>query len=234
MHEWLEWARGPVFRFAILFMALGMLRLLVLNFLSLRTVARRAGNREIPVGSVLRSTVHWLLPHGRTVAQHPVFTTASVLFHLAMIITPVFLGAHILLWERGLGVSWPALGQPLADALTLIGVATGMILIVQRIFARASRELSRPQDYLLPAVITTIFATGFLAMHPTVNPFTYDSMIFVHVICGNLILVALPFSKLSHALLFPITRLISEMGWHLAPDAGQQVAVALNKEDESI
>ena len=122
MHEWLEWARGPVFRFAFLFMVLGMFRLMALNLLSLRSVARRAGNKEIPVARVLRSTVQWLLPHGGAVSRDPVFTMASVLFHIAMIITPVFLGAHILLWQRGLGVSWPALSQPLADTLTLVGV----------------------------------------------------------------------------------------------------------------
>lgn len=234
MHEWLEWARGPVFRFAFLFMVLGMFRLMALNLLSLRSVARRAGNKEIPVARVLRSTVQWLLPHGGAVSRDPVFTMASVLFHIAMIFTPVFLGAHILLWQRGLGVSWPALSQPLADTLTLVGVAAGLILIVQRIFARASRELSRPQDYLLPVLITTIFASGFLAMHPAVSPFSYDATMLLHVICGNLMIVVLPFSKLSHALLFPITRLISEMAWHLAPDAGQQVAIALNKEGDPI
>ena len=71
-------------------------------------------------------------------------------------------------------------------------------------------------------------------MHPAVSPFSYDATMLVHVICGNLMIVALPFSKLSHALLFPITRLISEMAWHLAPDAGQQVAIALNKESDPI
>jgi len=234
MHEWLEWARGPMFRFAIVFMALGMVRLMVLSALNLRAVAQRAGNKETPLGKVLGSTLRWLVPHGRSVGQHPVVTTASVLFHVAMIITPVFLGAHILLWERGLGVSWPALGQPWVDVLTLVGIAAGAVLIAQRLFARATRELSRPQDYLLPSLIITTFAAGFLAMHPDLNPFAYDSTLFVHVITGNLILVVLPFSKLSHVLLFPITRLVSEMGWHLAPDAGQRVAVTLNKENERV
>ncbi len=234
MHEWLEWARGPFFRFAFLFMTLGILRLVVLNLLSLWTIAQRAGNKTIPIGQVLRNTFQWFLPRGRAFAQHPVFTVASVLFHVAVIIVPVFLAAHILLWERGLGVRWPAIGQPLADALTLLGLTAGVILIVQRIFVRSSRALSRPQDFILPVLITAVFGSGFLAMHPAGNPFAYDPTIFMHVVCGNLIFMVLPFSKLSHAVLFPITRLISEMGWHLAPDAGQRVAVALGKEDQPV
>jgi len=234
MHECLEWARGPLFRFAILFMALGMVRLVVLSILNLRAAIKRAGNKETSLGPVLASTLRWLVPHGGAVGRHPVLTTASVMFHVAMIIIPIFLGAHVLLWERGLGVSWPVLGQTWADVLTLVGAAAGAVLISQRLFVRAARELSRPQDYLLPSLIITTFVAGFLAMHPAINPFAYDSTLFVHVISGNLILVALPFSKLSHALLFPITRLVSEMGWHLAPDAGQRVAVTLNKENERV
>jgi hypothetical protein len=234
MSEWLLWARGPMFRFAILLMVLGMLRLVVLSLFNLTAVARRSGNKRLRVTAVLRDTAGWLIPRGRALTGHPVFTLSSVVFHAATIITPIFLGAHILLWQRGLGVSWPALAQPLADALTLAGIVTGVVLIVQRIFARANRDLSRLQDFLLPVLITIIFATGYLAIHPASDPLPYDAVMLIHVVCGNLLLIALPFSKLSHVMLFPITRLVSEMGWHLAPDAGQRVAVALNKEDQPI
>ena len=37
---------------------------------------------------------------------------------------------------------------------------------------------------------------------------------------GNLIFILIPFTKLSHAVLFPATQLVSEMGWHLAADSG--------------
>jgi len=234
MNDWLLWARGPMFRFAILLMMLGVLRLVVLSLLNLVAVARRSGDNRFPVAAVLRGTAGWLVPRRGALTDHPIFTLASMIFHLAMIITPIFLGAHILLWQRGLGLSWPALAQPLADALTLAGIVTGVVLIVQRVFTRANRDLSRLQDYLLPILITIIFATGYLAMHPASDPLPYETVMLTHVLCGNLLLIALPFSKLSHAMLFPITRLVSEMGWHLAPDAGQRVAVALNKEDQPI
>ncbi|MEE4271682.1 MAG: hypothetical protein V2I67_08410 [Thermoanaerobaculales bacterium] len=234
MNEWLLWARGPMFRFAIMLMMLGMVRLAALNLINLARVAGRSGDKRFPVPAVLRSTAGWLFPRGGALTGHPVFTLSSMIFHLAMIITPIFLGAHILLWERGLGLSWPALAQPLADTLTLAGIVTGLILIVQRMSARSSRDLSRFQDYLLPALITVIFATGYLAIHPGSDPLPYDTVMLIHVVCGNLLLIALPFSKLSHALLFPVTRLASEMGWHLAPDAGRRVAVALDKEDQPI
>ena len=44
----------------------------------------------------------------------------------------------------------------------------------------------------------------------------------------------IPFTKMSHVALFPATQLISDLGWHLKPGAGQQVAIALGKENEPI
>jgi hypothetical protein len=57
---------------------------------------------------------------------------------------------------------------------------------------------------------------------------------FVHVMSGNLVLVMIPFSKLSHAVLFPTTQLVSEMAWHLVPNSGEKVVLSLGKENEPI
>jgi hypothetical protein len=71
-------------------------------------------------------------------------------------------------------------------------------------------------------------------MHPAINPFGYDGTMFVHVMSGNLLFVVMPFTKVSHVALFPATQLVSEIGWHLQPGAGREVALALGKEDEPI
>jgi hypothetical protein len=51
---------------------------------------------------------------------------------------------------------------------------------------------------------------------------------------GNLIFLLVPFTKLSHVALFPATQLVSELGWHLEPGAGQRVAITLGKENQPI
>ena len=157
-----------------------------------------------------------------------------MLFHICIIVTPIFLGAHILLWERGLGISWPAIGNLAADYLTLLAILTGVALLAQRVAARASRAISRPQDYFLPLLLIVPFVTGYLGMHPSLNPFGYNGTMFVHVMSANLIFLLIPFTKMSHVALFPGTQLISEMGWHLKPGGGEQVAIALGKENESL
>ena len=56
----------------------------------------------------------------------------------------------------------------------------------------------------------------------------------VHALSGDLVLILIPFSKLSHMLLLPISHLVSELGWHLVPEAGTRVARALGKEGEPV
>ena len=233
MEDWLRWARGPAFRFSIVLMLLGLLRLAVLNAINIANAVSLAGNKNIPWKKVIGDTSKWLFPY-KTVTSHVVTTIVSILFHVSIIITPLFLGAHILLWNRGIGTSWAALPQVVADYLTLMAIATAIVLFVKRVSAKMTRSMSRPQDYILPLVIAVPFVSGYLAMHPAYNPFDYSATIFIHVMSGNIVMMLIPFSKMSHVVLFPTTQLVSEVAWHLAPGSGEQVALTLGKESDPI
>jgi nitrate reductase gamma subunit len=236
MEQWLEWARGPVFRACFAIMLLGILRVLFLNTVSIVALLSksRKNHRAMAWKPVITATLQWMFPVKKGVEVRAVFSLISMVFHVCIIVTPIFLAAHIMLWERGLGISWPAISNTLADYLTLIGIATGIALFVDRLRSRASRALSRPQDFLLPILLIVPLASGYLAMHPNINPFGYNGTMFVHVMSANLIFVLIPFSKMSHMALFPGTQLVSELGWHLQPGAGQQVALALGKENDPL
>ena len=236
MDAWLEWARGPLFRASLVIMLLGLFRVVFLNTLSLVTLIAKArrNQREVRYRAVLVATLKWMLPFKKAVERRWFFSLTSLVFHVAIIVTPLFLGAHILLWDRGLGLSWPAIGNPAADFLTLLAIGTGLALFVERVGARAARAISRPQDYFWPLLITIPFVSGYLAMHPAINPFGYQATMLVHVLSGDLILILIPFSKLSHIGLFPAAQLVSELGWFLEPESGQRVMTALNKEEEPI
>ena len=94
MEQWLEWARGPIFRFAILFMALGIIRLLALNVLNIVTVIRRAGDKNIPLKTVFAQTVQWLLPCKKMELGQLLFSIISFLFHISVIIVAISAGVN--------------------------------------------------------------------------------------------------------------------------------------------
>jgi nitrate reductase gamma subunit len=233
MEAWIDFARGPLFLFAFSFMVLGLLRVVVLTAIELRRAMRRAGDKNLSKKALLVATVKWLLPVGQ-LRHRFVYSLTSVLFHIAIILVPIFLAGHIALWERGLGISWPALDNRVADGLTLLALVTAAALLLLRLGARATRALSRPQDYLIPLLVALPFASGFLVMHPQLNPFGYQATLLVHVLSGNLVFILMPVTKLSHAVLMPSVQTVAAAGWHFPPDAGSRVATSLGKEGEPV
>jgi nitrate reductase gamma subunit len=233
MESWLEWARGPAFLFALAFMLLGLARHLVLTIWEIARAMYRAGDKTLPYRQIFVTTLKWLFPMEK-LKDRIVLSLTSVSFHIAILIVPIFLGGHIALWARGLGVSWPAIPNLLADVLTIVAIVTAVALVIQRAAARPTRSLSRFQDYVIPLIVAVPFATGFLVMHPALNPFSYEAMLLVHVMSANLLLVLIPITKLSHIALLPTVQLVSEVAWHWPPDAGSRLAVTLGKENEPV
>jgi nitrate reductase gamma subunit len=144
---------------------------------------------------------------------------------------PVFLVGHIALWYRNTELWWPGIPNALADVLTIVEVMAAVALIVQRLSAKPTRELSRFQDYALPLIIALPFVSGFMVMHPAYNPYSYSAILFVHVMSANLVMMLIPITKLTHAVLLPGVQLVAELGWHWPADAGSKLAVTLGKEE---
>ncbi len=233
MEALLDWARGPVFVFAITFLVLGLLRHVLLMAWEIVRTLRRAGDKTIPYRQVVKATVRWLVPVDK-IRNEVLFSATSILFHVAILIVPLFLAGHIALWARGLGVSWPAVPNLLADVLTIVAVVTAVAIVIQRLSARATRKLSRLQDYMLPLVVALPFVTGFFAMHPGLSPFAFETALFLHVMSGNLVLILIPITKLSHAAMLPSVQLVSEVGWKWPSTSGSDVGAALGKEGEPV
>lgn len=233
MEMWLEWTRGPFFLFCFSFMLLGLLRHVLLTLWGISRTLHRAADKQLPFRQLLSSTLSWIFPFGKIRGQ-PFFVIASILFHVAILITPIFLAGHIALWKRGLGVSWPAISNQTADLLTLLAMFTTVCLLLQRASARATRALSRFQDYALPALLLIPFLTGYLMMHPEINPLSYDLVFLIHMMSACLIFLLIPLTKLAHLALFPSTRLVSELAWHWPSDAGTRLAKTLGKENAPV
>lgn len=233
MDALIDWARGPAFAFALTFMVAGLARHVLVTLWEMRRTMRRAGDKSLAYGPALKATLRWLFPLGKLRHQF-LFTLTSLLFHVAILIVPLFLAGHIALWARGLGLSWPAIPSRVADVLTVVAVVAGVALVVQRLAARATRALSRFQDYALPLLIALPFASGFLLVHPQLNPFSFSATLLVHIMSANLVLVLMPITKLTHAVLMPSAQAVSEMGWRWPADGGSRVGMALGKQDEPV
>jgi hypothetical protein len=230
--EWLAFAKGPLFRLSLMVMILGLGRLLFIVLAGMVQAYRRAGNKALNGTRIARQTAAGAIPSFRSNGIGCIFSTGSFFFHVGLIVVPLFLLGHIQLWEKGIGLSWPALPMVWADGLTILVIVTGAGLLVGRISYPPSRSISRLQDFLLPLFILLTFISGVLASHPPWNPFSYPSTLLVHVLSGDALLVLLPFSKLAHVILWPFRHLATELAWRFPPEAGPKILSTLGKEDK--
>ncbi len=232
MEAWIDFARGPLFAFTFLIMILGLLRLFVIQVYNLiSSKGRRLKN--VPWKSILSDAVTWFLPIRHMIKGTIVFSAFSFMFHIGIIIVPIFLADHIALWENYLGIDLPAIGQGLADFLTLFTIVCILVLISMRTFIRRQRAMSQPIDYLLLILILIPFATGYLASHPSSNPFSWQVMMLTHLLSAELLFLIIPFTKLAHIVLYFFDR-ISGLHWQLRPGAGDKVARALFDEEARV
>ncbi|MBN1341353.1 MAG: hypothetical protein JXQ73_01670 [Phycisphaerae bacterium] len=230
----LEFARGPLFRFTFALMILGLLRLVGLTVFRAVYAYAMAGDKRLLWPIIRERTIWWLFPFARFKRTRTAYSIISFVFHVGLIIVPIFLFAHVYLWERGLGISWWTLPSRLADVLTVLTMLAAIGLIVGRASSPLSQSISRGWDYTWPILLIVPFLSGLLAAHPRACPLDYNVMLLVHILSAELIFVLIPFSKIAHCVLIPFSQLVSDLGWRFPASAGRDVAKALGKESVPI
>jgi nitrate reductase gamma subunit len=233
MDAWLAFARGPFFRFTFAVMVLGLGRHLIVALYSMVRAYRLTAHKRVPWGRAAAQTVDWLVPL-RHLRQRGLYTVVSILFHVGVIVTPVFLFGHIRLIETSIGLSWPALPMGAADALALMTLMALLTLVIARLAGRASRPLSRFQDYAVPLLLAMPFVTGYLVANPGLNPLPHNPTLLVHMLSAGICFLIIPFTKLAHMALQPVTRLPADLAWRFPDDYPEAVARQIGTEGQPI
>ncbi len=229
MSELLEFARGPLFRFSLAIMLLGLARVIALDLIAAYRAYRRAGDKQLPWNFIVRRTLRWFFPVNRMTTSRPVYSALSIIFHIGLLLVPLFLFAHVELWRDVLGFGWWTLPKAWADWLTLMTVFAAAAIVIGRISSSASRFLSRKQDYLWPIVLLIPFASGYVCANISVAPKLYQFSMLLHVLSANAIFVLLPFTKIAHCVLMPLSQLISALAWKFPPDTDDDICTTLDK-----
>ncbi|MFO7688119.1 MAG: respiratory nitrate reductase subunit gamma [Desulfobacterales bacterium] len=152
----------------------------------------------------LRSIIHWLTPFGTVNwRRNPVLTVVTFAFHICLVVTPIFLLAHVILWEEAFGVSWWTLPDTLADVMTLIVVTGCIFFLIRRLSQPEVKYVTSASDFVILAIVAAPFVTGFLAYYQWLN---YPLIMILHIVAGEIMLVAIPFTRLSHMIFSPLTR----------------------------
>ena len=202
-----DFITGPLFVISLVIFVVGMLARVFWYVNGLdsrleRVAYRYHANRSIP--GIFASIFKWLIPGGtdgwRT---QPVAAVLFFLLHFGSVLVPLFLLGHTVLLERYVGITLPSLPGTLADIFSVMSIVAIVLLAIRRMISPALRQLSNGGDWLILLLTFLPFATGLMAR---LDMSAYQSWMLAHVLSGELFLILAPFTKLSHIVLFFMSR----------------------------
>ena len=139
------------------------------------------------------------------IGKNPIMAIVSSIFHACLFITPIFAAGHALSLYESWGFSFITLPDNLIDLLTIIFLACALFFLMRRIVIPRVKSISTPYDYLLLFITAAPFITGFYAYH---QYFDYKTVITLHILAGEIMLIVMPFTKLGHMVFFFFIRIL--------------------------
>ncbi len=224
IRELLDFALGPLFRFSFALMLLGLIRSAWLTaahasgaYLVLadrREFWRRLGLRALwhVVPTLVIRKVRGDRSPGAD-AYHVFLAILSLVFRFGVLLIPAFMVAHVYLWERGLGTSWPSIPASVSDALSVVTVIAGVGVVWGRIYSPLIRSIDPVWSFFKPLILLVPFVTGLLAMHPAWSPVNYHATMLLHTVSAAAIFILIPFGRVLSFLHAPIESVLPELAW---------------------
>jgi nitrate reductase gamma subunit len=143
--------------------------------------------------------------HGTLWKTDPITTVMTSVFHVLLILAPIFLLGHNILLDQSWGFSLWSLPEAITDILTLIILICIVFFLARRLFLSRVRAITTAYDYLVLLIASAPFLTGYFAYHQW---FHYDTVMTLHILAGEVMLIAIPFTKLGHMLFFFLYRFL--------------------------
>jgi nitrate reductase gamma subunit len=148
----------------------------------------------------------WFIILKKTVWRtHTSVMVMTSIFHFFLIVTPFFVLGHQILLDQTLGISFLSFPEFTTDVLTVIVFICAAFFLYRRLFVARVRAITTGYDYFTLLITVAPFLTGFFAYHQW---FDYNTMIFLHILSGEVMLIAIPFTKLGHMLFFFLYRFL--------------------------
>lgn len=192
----LTWARGQGLDLAVSIFVLGVIWRLI-EIYSLGRKKDLSAPRHVAGASGLHTMFRRSVPPEGFVKKSPVTYVAGYAFHIGLAIVVFLFAPHIKLFESVLGISWPGLPSQFVDLVAVVTIAALVLVLFDRINRPVKRYLSTFGDWFTWLLTLLPVLTGWLAVQHLLLPYT--TMLTLHILSAELLLVFLPFTKLFHA-----------------------------------
>ncbi len=213
----LTFARGPGMQWAATLFVIGVVWRLV-GMLLLRGRKTLSAPRKAAAWKGLRLIGLRSWPRKEFLGGTAFGEVMGYTFHIGFFVTLFFGMPHILFFEdvakgllgvnfhRVFGFDWPSLPGGIIYFFSAVSVAALLAVLVHRIADPVKRLISNFDDYFSWFVTIAPLVTGMLAYGHFAAP--YQTLLAVHLLSVELLLIWFPFGKLMHAFTMFATRSI--------------------------
>jgi len=194
--QFLTWVRGQGLDLAVSIFLLGVLWR-IFEIYSLGRKKDLAAPRHVAGASGWHTIFRRSLPPEGMMKKSPVTYVGGYIFHIGLAIVVFLFAPHIKLIQSLTGLSWPGLPSQFIDLVAVVTIAAMVVVLFDRINKPVKRYLSTFEDWFTWALAFLPVLTGWMAVQHLLLP--YATMLALHILSVELLLVFLPFTKLFHA-----------------------------------
>ncbi len=201
--EFLNWVRGPGFQIAVIIFIAGI----IIRFAEILLLGRKANLAEAKgseMSSGLRAIVSRSIPDKSTFQRSMFTVVAGYIFHIGLFVTIFLFAPHILMFKDVIGFGWPSLPTPVVDAMAVVSIITLLAVLIHRMRNTVLKFLTNTEDYLVWLVTILPLITGYIAFHRMGT--TAPTLLAIHILSVELLLVMFPFTKLMHTFTVVMSR----------------------------
>jgi len=200
----LSFARGPALKFALGIFCAGVVwRILAFCLLRIRRDFNRPRNSMLKylwTGVFATASRSW--PHPEFIKRTGAGEALGYSYHMGLFVVILLFGPHIAFLGSLFGITWPGLPSSVITAIAVVTATLFLGVLFRRVTTPVIRMLSNFDDYFSWFITMLVMLTGLAASaHLGAR---YETLLAIHILSVDVLLVWFPFGKLMHAFyIFP-------------------------------
>ncbi len=200
----LGFARGPALKAALAVFILGVVwRIVGFALLRIRRDLNkpRASIVKFLTGGVIAVATR-SMPHPEFIARTGPGEALGYSYHLGLFAVVLLFTPHIIFLGSLFGITWPGLPSSVITVISVLTLTLFLAVLFRRVTNPVMRMLSNFDDYFSWFITMAVLVTGLAATAHVGAP--YETLLGLHILSVDVLLVWFPFGKLMHAFyIFP-------------------------------
>ena len=195
----LDFARGPGLQWSLIIFVAGVSWRLVGSLFQMAKKDLSRARDNSPIKDGLTVIARRSLPAHQFEKRIRFQHFSGYAWHISLFISVLFFAPHIMFFESVIGFGWPNLPNGFILVTAAITLAILVALLIRRLSHPVQRIISNADDYISVLLVIIPLVTGILAFaHIGAR---YETLLAIHLLSVETMLIWFPFGKLMHAAL---------------------------------